>query len=271
MTPCSPAIKLIAIDLDGTLLTPEFVVHPRTVAAIRAASEMGVTVAIATGRMHTSAEPYARELGLRSPMVTYNGAMIRHVDDPEPLWHLPIPADLAAEVVELCVRERWALTYFLDDRLYVPRYDHWAHAYWERTGNQAVIFGDLRRMAGREPTKLLINGTPERTRERHALLADRYAGRLHSTISLPKYVEMMHPDVSKASALARLAGILDVEMGAVMAVGDALNDLEMVEAAGVGVMMATASEGLRAAADFVPESAEAGVAEAIERLVLEGD
>ncbi len=264
----SPPIKLIAIDLDGTLLTPEFVVHPRTVDAIHAASEMGVTVAIATGRMHSSAEPYARELGLQAPMVTYNGAMIRHVDDPDPLWHLPIPADLAAEIVELCVSERMDITYFLDDLLYVPRYDHWAHEYMARTGNQAVTFGDLRRMAGREPTKLLINGTPEQTRERHEMLEAEYGGRLHSTISLPEYVELMHPEVSKASALARLAAILDIEMASVMAVGDALNDLEMVEAAGVGVMMATAAEGLRDAADFVPESTEAGVAEAIERLVL---
>lgn len=264
----STAIRLIAIDLDGTLLTPDFIVHPRTVAAIRAATDRGVTVTIATGRMHSSAEPYARELDLRAPMVTYNGAMIRHVDVPEPLWELPVPADLATDVVELCVRERWDMTYFLDDRLYVPRYDHWAHAYLARTGNQAVIFGDLRRMAGREPTKLLVNGTPEQTRERHEILSERYAGRLHSTISLPEYVELMHPDVSKASALARLAGMLGIEMAEVMAIGDALNDLEMVEAAGVGVMMATAAEGLRAAADFVPQSVEAGVAEAIESLVL---
>jgi hydroxymethylpyrimidine pyrophosphatase-like HAD family hydrolase len=101
------------------------------------------------------------------------------------------------------------------------------------------------------------------------LFATEYAGRIHATISLPEYVELLHPDVSKAAALVRLAGMLGVEMGDVMAIGDALNDLEMIEAAGVGVMMATAAEELREAADFVPESVEAGVAEAIERLVLE--
>ena len=265
----STEIKLIAIDLDGTLLTPEFTVPERTVRAIRGAADMGVTVTIATGRMHSSAEPYARELGLRAPLVTYNGAMIRHVDAPEPLWQLPIPADLAAEIVELCVRERMEMTYFLDDRLYVPRYDHWAHEYLARTGNDAIIFGDLRHMAGSEPIKLLVNGTPEQTLERYELFATEYAGRIHATISLPEYVELLHPDVSKAAALVRLAGMLGVEMGDVMAIGDALNDLEMIEAAGVGVMMATAAEELREAADFVPESTEAGVAEAIERLVLE--
>lgn len=262
------SIRLIAIDLDGTLLTPELAVHPRTAAAVRAAAELGVTVAIATGRMHTSAEAFALELGLHAPIISYNGAMIRRAGEAEPLWHQPIPADLAAEAVELCVRERMDLMYFIDDAILVPRYDHWAHQYLARTGNDSTVRGDLRRLAGREPTKLLIMGTPEQTQERYRFFTRQYAGRLHATISLPEYLELLHPEVSKAAALARLAGMLGLGLDQVMAMGDNLNDLEMVEAAGVGVMMATSSPGLRASADFVPDSAEAGVAEAIERLVL---
>lgn len=263
------AIRLIAIDLDGTMLTPELTVHPRTAAAVRAAADLGLTIAIATGRMHSSAEPFAVELGLHAPIISYNGAMIRNAGEPEPLWHLPIPACLAAEAVELCVRDRMDLMYFIDDTILVPRYDHWAHEYLARTGNDSVVAGDLRGLAGREPTKLLIMGTPEQTRQRYGFFRREYAGRLHATVSLPEYLELLHSQVSKASALSRLAGMLGLRMSQVMAVGDNLNDLEMVEAAGVGVMMASSAEDLRAAADFVPESGEAGVAEAIERLVLE--
>jgi len=261
--------RLVAIDLDGTLLDDDLRIHPRTEQALRAAADRGVTIAIATGRMHSSAAVYAERLGIGAPIISYNGAMIRRAGDPQPLWHQPIPADLAAEAVELCVHERWDLMYFLDDDLYVPRYDRWAHEYLARTGNDAIPFGDLRRMAGNQPTKLLVPGTPDQVLERYDFFAEHYAGRLHCTISLPEYLELLHPEVSKASALRRLAAMLGVGMESVMAIGDSLNDLEMIETAGLGVMMASAGVELRAAADFVPESAEAGVAEAIERLVLE--
>ncbi len=261
-------IKLIAIDLDGTLLTPELVIHPRTAEAVRAAVDRGVIVVIATGRMHSSAEPFARELGLDGPMVTYNGAMIRRPGDAEPIWHLPIPADLADEAIRLCVRERMDAMYFLDDEIYVPRYDRWAYEYRARTGNDSNIHGDLRSFAGNQPTKLLIMGTPEETAERYEFFAREFGDRLHATVSLPEYLELLHPEVSKASALSRLAEMLGFGIENVMAVGDSMNDLEMVEAAGVGVMMATSSAQLRAAADFVPQSAEVGVAETIERLIL---
>jgi len=261
-------IKLIAIDLDGTLLTPELTVHPRTADAVRAVSDLGLMVAIATGRMHTSAEPFALQLGLEAPIVSYNGAMIRRAGESRPLWQRCIPADLATEAVELCVREDMDLMYFIGDDLLVPRYDHWAHEYLARTGNDSTVVGDLRRLAGREPIKLLTVGTPEQTQERYEFFTREWAGLLHATISLPEYLELLHPAVSKAGALARLAEMSGIGLEQVMAVGDSLNDLEMVEQAGLGVMMATSAEELRAAADFVPESKEAGVAETLERLIL---
>ncbi|MCD6362098.1 MAG: HAD family phosphatase [Armatimonadetes bacterium] len=262
-------IKLVAIDLDGTLLNDDLVVAPRTAEAVRAAADLGVIVAIATGRMHVSAEPFALELGLDAPIISYNGAMIRRAREIEPLWQLPVPADLAAEVVELCVRERLDLLYFLGDGILVSRYDRWPRRYFARTGVQARPYGDLRRLAGNEPIKLLIMDEPEPTRERYDVFVREYGDRLHVTISLPDHLELLHHEVSKASALKRLAEMLGLQMAQVMAIGDNLNDLEMIRAAGVGVMMRTAGEELRAEADFVPDSGEAGVAEAIERLILE--
>jgi len=266
--PSPRPLKLIAVDLDGTLLTPELTVHPRTAQAVRAAADRGVTVAIATGRTHAGAEPFAFQLGLNAPIISYNGAMIRNAGAPEPLRHQPIDAPVAAEAVDLCVRLDMDMMYFLDDSIFVPRYDHWAYEYLARTGNDCIVLRDLRSLAGRTPTKLLVLGSPEQTRARYDLFTRHFAGRLHVTISLPEYLELLHPAVSKAAAVARLAAMLDLGMDQVMAVGDSLNDLEMVQQAGVGVMMPTAAEELRAAADYVPQSLEAGVAEAIEHFVL---
>jgi len=268
MTKQTPDIRLIAIDLDKTLLDESLRVPERNREALTAAAERGVTVAIATGRTHSSAARFARELGIDAPVISYNGAMVRRADDPEPMRHVRLDADLAAEIVELLVHQMTDFVYFLDEQLYVQRYDHWAHGYLARTGDQPCVAGDLRRFAGATPTKLLLLGTPEQTRARHAFFTDRYVGRIYATISLPEYMEILNPQATKATALRWLADHLGVPMECTMALGDSLNDLEMIRAAGVGVFMPFADEELRAEADFVPSDPVGGVAEAVETLVL---
>ncbi len=270
MSEPAPDIRLIAVDLDHTLLDHDLRVPERNRRALAAAAERGATVAIATGRTHESAERFALELGLDAPVISYNGAMIRRPGELEPMRHVPLPADLAAEIVERLVREQIDFIYFHDNVLHAQRFDHWAWEYLERTGDRPVVTGDMRRLAGAEPTKILLMGSPEETLERYELFAREYRGRVYATVSLPQYVELLHPEATKAGALRWLAGHLGVPMKSTMALGDSLNDLEMVQAAGVGVFMAAADEKLRAQADFVPDSAEGGVAEAVERLVLAG-
>lgn len=268
MTDTTPEIKLIAVDLDHTLLDGDLRIPERNRQALAAAAERGVTVAIATGRTHRSAEQYARELGIDAPVISYNGAMIRRPGEPTPMRHVRLPADLAAEIVELLVHQMVDFMYFLDDTLYVQRFDRWARRYLRRTGDRGVIAGDLRRFAGSRPTKILLVGTPQETRQRHEHFSRRYGDRVYATISLPEYMELLSPEATKATALCWLADHLGVPLEQTMALGDSLNDLEMVRAAGVGVFMAFADRELREQADLVPEDERAGVAEAVERLVL---
>ena len=202
-------IELIAIDLDGTLLNDNLEITPRTTEAVRATVDLGVTVAIATGRMHASAEPFAAELGIEAPIISYNGAMIREAGAAEPMFHLTVPAPLAAEVVERAVAERTTVEYFCDDTFYVTHVDHWAQWYWGRTGCAPVPVGDLRKLAGGEPTKLLIVGKPAENAERLPRLQEQYDGRLYVTLSLPEYIELLHLRVSKANALRWLADYLE--------------------------------------------------------------
>jgi Cof subfamily protein (haloacid dehalogenase superfamily) len=218
--------------------------------------------------MHASAEPFAAELGIEAPIISYNGAMIREVGAADAIFHLTIPPDLAAQAVERAVAERATVEYFCDDTFYVTHVDHWARWYWQRTDCAPVPVGDLRRLAGRSPTKILLVGEAAENAERLPRLQREYDGRLYVTLSLPEYIELLHPEVSKANALRWLARHLGVTMQQTMALGDQLNDLEMIEAAGIGVVMAGAQQDLRARADFVPTSQQDGVAEALETLVL---
>ena len=262
-------IRLITIDLDHTLLDGERRISDRNRRALQAAAERGVTVAIATGRTHESAEVYARELGIDAPIISYHGAMIRRPGESEPIRHLRLDADLAAEIVETFVHEKIDFLYFLDGEVYVAKFDRWAHRYRTRTGDLAIIAGDCRKFAGRRPTKLLLLGTPQQTRERYADFTAHYGDRVYCTISLPQYMEILDPGATKATALRWLADHLGVPIEQTMALGDSLNDLEMVEAAGIGVFMPCADEDLKERADFVPEDQDGGVGEAVERFVLQ--
>ncbi len=264
-----PEIRLITIDLDHTLLDSERRISDRNARAVRRAVDAGVTVAIATGRTHASAEPYARKLGIDAPIISYNGAVIRRPGDEEPMRHLRLEADVAAEIVETLVHDMIDFLYFLDGKLYVAKFDHWARRYRKRTGDHAIIAGDMRKFAGERPTKLLMVGRPEQTLERYERFRAEYGDRVYCTISLPEYMEILDPGATKATALQWLAGHLDIPMEQTMALGDSLNDREMVQAAGIGVFMPCADDDLRQYADFVPESQDEGVGEALETLVLE--
>lgn len=264
----SNAIKLIALDLDGTLVHNARHIPERNLQAVRRAMDQGVTVAIATGRMHSSAETFVSRLGLEgTPLISYNGAMIRVPGEPEPMLHVPVAAELAAQVVRHAVDERFHLNYFLDDVLYVSHMDHWSHLYRARTGNYPALAGDMRRFDGQSPTKLLIAAYPHEIDTLLPREQELFGDRLYVTRSMPEYIEFLNPEASKGAALAWLAEHLGLQQSEVMAMGDMLNDLPMIEWAGIGVAMPEAEEQVRAAANFVPTSAEEGVAEAIEKFV----
>lgn len=264
----SADIKLIALDLDGTLVHDAKRIPERNLAAVQRAMDKGITVAIATGRMHSSAETFVERLGLHgTPLISYNGAMIRVPGEAEPMYHVSVPPDLASQVVQHSVDEQLHLNYFLDDLLYVTHMDHWAHLYKSRTGNWPALAGDLRCFDGQSPTKLLIAAYPS---EIDALLPreqELFGDRLYVTRSMPEYIEYLNPAVSKGAALEWLTAHLGLQRAQVMAMGDMLNDLPMIQWAGLGVAMPMAEEQVRAVADFVPEHEEEGVAEAIEKFV----
>jgi hypothetical protein len=267
-TPLATEIKLIALDLDGTLVPKSHDIPERNRQAVQRACAQGVTVVIATGRMHRSACQFVQRLGLEgTPIISYNGAMVRLPEGEKPLMHTPLAADLAAEIVARAVSEGHHLNYYLDDVLYVTHIEHWARLYQQRTGDLGQPVGDLRQFAGQVPTKLLLTTHPQEIEALLPVEQERYEGRAYVTRSMPEYLEYLSLEASKGRALEWLAGYLGVGREQIMACGDMLNDLPMIEWAGVGVAMAGAQEAVREAADFVPVDPEAGVAEAIEKYI----
>jgi len=268
-------IRLVALDIDGTLIGEDLLLRDRTVAAIRAARHRGVSVSLVTGRMSTSATVFARELGLTDPIVAYQGALIRALppDGDERLGrllhHRPLAVEAAREVVT------WAQSAGLEphvnhlERFVIRADDPRAEDYSSFLGSRAEIVPDLQAWL-RHPVSKILAVSVEPMSE--AILIDarrRFAGRAAVTISHPRFLEFLAPGVSKAVGVRHLARRARVPMANVLAIGDNFNDLEMLAAVGHGAAMPSAPGPVRAAARYIAAPlAEEGAAQLIERLIL---
>ncbi|TWH45197.1 Cof-type HAD-IIB family hydrolase [Sporomusa sp. KB1] len=262
-------IKLIAIDLDDTLLDSKLAVSPRACEAIRKAVARGVTVTIATGRMYCSALVYAKQLKLDVPLITYNGALIKSCLSGETLLHQPVERELALEVLDLCREHNWYIQTYMNDKLYVKELDEHAAYYMRFSGAPANAIGDRLYIAEQPPTKMLAMSTAEDVKAAYDIVKTRFDNKLTVAISKPTFLEITHPLANKGRALAFLADKLHIRQEEVMALGDGGNDLDMIKYAGWGVAMGNASDAVKAAARLETLSNDAdGVAEAIEKYVL---
>ncbi|MEW5762356.1 MAG: Cof-type HAD-IIB family hydrolase [Bacillota bacterium] len=264
--------RLVAVDLDDTLLNGNFEIGPRARRALALAQEKGVTVTLATGRMYRSARPIAQELGLTAPLITYQGALVKDAAGEE-YAHYPVPVPWAREVIR-CLQARGChINVYVNDNLYMRSLTPGGARYATISRVPVHVVEDVEEtLALGAPTKVLAIAAPEEVDLLLRELAPAFTGRLHVTKSKPHFLEISHPLATKGRALASLAGQLGVPREAVLAIGDGYNDLDMLAFAGLGAAVANACPEARAAAGYVAGAAEdAGVAEIIERFVLEAD
>ncbi|AEG61809.1 Cof-type HAD-IIB family hydrolase [Desulforamulus ruminis] len=265
--------RMLAIDLDDTLLNSRLQISPRTKEAIRRARDAGVHVTLATGRMYRSALPYARELELNLPLITYQGALIKEVATEEVLLHRPLPLELAREAVALASSQGHHVNVYLDDNLYVGKLTPEAEKYRKISGVPIYPVGDLVKLLdkrGVAPTKVLVVGEETAMDELGEQMLDRFGKTLHICKSKPHFLELSHPEATKGHALDTLARRWDLTRDQVIAVGDSYNDLEMIEYAGLGVVMGNACPDIKAKADYITQSNEQdGVAEVIAKFIFE--
>lgn len=261
--------RLVAIDLDDTLLNNDLEISPRTKADIIRARQMGVQVTIATGRMFRSALPYAEQLGLDIPLITYQGALVKNSSSGEVLYHRPVPPELVRPVAERVRSFGYHLQMYFEDRLCMEKLTPEGQNYVDLAGVEVTLVSDLLRSCP-EPTKILISNYDETRLDQLAeILEAEFGGRLYITKSKPYYLELLHPDATKGKALQMLANHRGIPREAVIAIGDSFNDLEMIRYAGVGAVMGNAREEIKAVADYVTCSNEDdGVAEVLEKYIF---
>jgi Cof subfamily protein (haloacid dehalogenase superfamily) len=262
--------KLIALDMDGTILNDSSELTPRTKNVIRSAISSGIAVVIATGRMYPSALPLIKEVGISFPCVFYNGAIVRDPMSGEILLERGLGKDLTAEIVSYYRDQGWYIQIYNNDKVYVVDSNDPRTKFYENISKiPPVSLGEKLWDLDVDSTKLLGITLDEGT---FPLMAEktksRFGSRVYTAVSWGAFVEIAHPEVNKANGLALVAEKLGIDRKDVLAIGDAGNDKEMITWAGYGVAMGNASDQLKAVADEVAlDNENDGAARIIERFL----
>jgi Cof subfamily protein (haloacid dehalogenase superfamily) len=272
-------IRLIALDIDGTLVADDLVIGERTMAAITEARRRGIEVALVTGRMATSAMPFAEALQLDGPLVAQQGALIRAMPPAGSrpgrlgrlLYHRPLKPETTIDIVKWC-RARDLIPHFNHlEWMVVAKDEERLEEYRLFVGDRLRLVDDVLVRARHPVTKVVAIGDGEHGLE---LLDDARAyfdGRAEVTLSHPRFMEFLAPGVSKGAAVRWLARRHGVPLEQALAIGDQYNDLEMISEVGHGIAMPSAPEAVQAVAQYVaPTVREEGAAQMIEMIALDG-
>ncbi|CAM3049110.1 Cof-type HAD-IIB family hydrolase [Paenibacillus sediminis] len=240
--------KLLALDMDGTLLTDEQEISPETEKWIKKAADAGVHVCLSTGRAFVNAVPYAKQLGLSTPMITVNGSEV---------WRAPhelhrrvlMDVELIKQLYQIAVEKNtWFWAYSVSG-LYNK--DSWAK--------------DIEQ---EEWLKFGYHTEDDEVRHDILMQLQNMKG-LEITNSSPYNLEINPQGVSKASGIQEVCKLLDIDMSEAVAVGDSTNDLAAIQAVGLGVAMGNAQQVVKESADVVVASNnEDGIVEVIRDYIL---
>jgi 5-amino-6-(5-phospho-D-ribitylamino)uracil phosphatase len=278
--------KLIALDVDGTLLNPQGGLNQRVKRAVRAATEAGCIVTLATGRRHRPARAIALELGIKVPLILYSGNLIYDTALEQALLHRPLDSAFVAAalafLIEVGLSPAVLQSPLHGERIFIGPGEA-ADPYMTAYANQPDRADLIKRSSLPElltvPDPLVVLGIgPGHLENRllsHLGRKSELAGNLYSyhlkTGVLPDLhgFDLLPTTHNKGFALAWLAHHYGFELAETLAIGDSRNDLDMLQTAGLGVAMGNASAEVKARADVIVSSnAEDGVAEALERFVL---
>ncbi|MCH7999067.1 MAG: HAD family phosphatase [Chloroflexi bacterium] len=263
-------VRLIALDLDGTLLNSAVKVSERNAEAVKRALDAGVKVVLATARWYLLAKRNAEHLGIDTPLICNNGAVVKRPQDGDELLHLRLDQELAREVTALADERGWETFTTIEDTTYmrmrpgiIPE---------RLPAGLRISEHQAEEVARGQPTAVLVYGE-EAVNEISQRFLPAFDGRasfsLNRPVGLPHYVILTHPDAGKASALEIVCNDLDVPLSEVMAMGDSESDLDMLRRAGLGIAVNNSPDEVkRAALHIAPTNDADGVAWAIERFVL---
>ena len=272
--------KLITLDLDGTLLRSDKTLSERNFRALKEAAEAGVEIVPCTGRYYAGMPEVIRSLDFVRYVITINGAAIADLKEDRLLDETLIPNETAIKIMEYFDTLPVIYDCYKDKGSYMTRSMleacesycddvHFIEMFYKLREPVPELKAWLKETGGGVQKVMLFTLDKAIRDEQLNTLGSRFPNLLSVSSSVPSNVEINHRDANKGTALKKLAKRLNIEIGETMSFGDGLNDITMIDAAGIGVVMDNASGEVKAHADLIaPDNDADGVAKVIEKLVL---
>ena len=261
-------IKLIALDLDNTLLEKDLTIAPKTLELLKECAAKGIEIVIATGRLFYSAEKYAKQIGPNTKVLCYNGCLVTEADG-TPLFKAELTPDIMREVARFAKERGLYSQFYLDHKILVEKVCEGTTIDPDLANTTAIEVGDFETYEFSPSPKAMIVAEPNDVPRYQEELKKKIGNDTYIAQSQPYLIEIMPENINKAHSLEILCNKLGVKKEEVMACGDNTNDAEMVIWAGLGVAMANAVDSLKEVSEYVCENERSyGVAEAIEKFCL---
>ncbi len=260
-------IKMIATDIDGTILPFKGEFSSATKNCIKKLTELGIKVVLVTGRMHSSATPLAAQLGLNTPVISYQGGLIKDFDG-KTLYQNNLNSDYAKEIISWGRKNNVHLNLYIDDKLYVEEDNEIIRSYIKgKFVDYTVCSFDYLEI--KDVNKLLAIDihNPERVTSWVNILKEKYPD-LYIVKSTPYFCEIGSAEAKKSLGVEFLCNMWGIRKEEVLTIGDQNNDIDLVKAGGIGVAMGNATDELKACADFITDTCDNdGFVKAVEKFV----
>ncbi len=258
--------KLLALDVDGTLLNSHGEVSDKTIKSIRELVNKGVLVLICTGRPTQGTVELFEKLSLKMPVITYNGARIVNLNTGAILHEQNLRGIDVKKIVEIGEELKTTIIIWSKNQLYSNKMNDNVIAYKKLSGVETIIIDNYEKIIQQGATKVLWIDEVEKIAEFQRLLDTRLDGDVNYCTSKPYYLEFIDKTVSKGVALSILCDKYKINREEIIAIGDGQNDISMIEFAGVGIAMGNSSREVKDKADYITATNdEEGIALVIEK------
>lgn len=261
--------KLIAVDVDGTLLDSNDRITEETKNAIKNCTDNGIIFTISSGRPIQGVEKLNNILNLDSPFITYNGAMVVMGKSKKILYEQKLSAQNANSVIK--IGEKWGPTMFVwaDNKLYANDINERTKKYSELANIEPVFVENLEDITTTGVSKVLWYDEVDRINDYLGKVGSFISEDINYHTSKPMFLEFVDKNASKAIAMEKIGEYFKISKDEMIAIGDGLNDISMIEYAGLGVAMGNAHETVKRKAKFITlTNDENGVAHVINKFIL---
>ncbi len=267
--------KIIALDMDDTLLKENLTIGKRTKEALSEAKKRGLIIVLASGRPTEALEKYAIELELNISngyILSYNGSFVKNCVNNDVIYKQSLTNEKIHKIFDLAEKHKLYIHTYMDNYIIVNKQNEYTDFESKITGIPVKVVNNFKEYVNCDVVKAIALEEPTYLNKAKEKIIKEVGEIMSVTTSKPFFLEFMDKGVDKGKALELLAKNIGIDMKEVIAVGDSYNDITMMKSAGLSVAMGNANDEVKKIANtIVSDNENDGVAEAIEKYILKGE